>query len=190
LNSQNATSTNPIFDLNYVFEPRWGDARFDKGDVLQLSDLEDKVRVHVFFADSNEVLLGRAPASPTDEFDPKDFDADATIRTISPEIRQQLMNLASATKEDQDRAETLYHAKLTVIDFQTFGADNEGVSRRHAALQWDARYITLTDLSSTNGTRINGSLRFPMQRRIVRNGDELQFGNLRLLVRYRRPGAE
>ena len=187
MSDDNPTDTNEISNLHYVFEPRWGDARFDKHDVLQLSDLEEKEKVQVFFAGSNQVLLGRALPRATDSVLVQDFEADSTNITVSAEFRQRLLESTAVNKDEAQCTDTLPNADLPIIDLQPFGADKCGVSRKHAVLQWDARYVTITDLKSTNGTRINGSLLYPMQRRILRNGDELQIGGLQFLVRFRRP---
>jgi pSer/pThr/pTyr-binding forkhead associated (FHA) protein len=107
---------------------------------------------------------------------------------MSPEDRQELVNLASATNEE--RAAILSSGNLPIIDLSIFSAGQFGVSRKHAVLQWDEKYVTLSDLKSTNGTRLNGSLLYPMQPRIVRNDDELQLGALQLRVNFRRPKSE
>ena len=186
--------TSRLFDLNYVFEPRWGSSGFDDGDVLELCDLDEESSVMVLFGDGKEVLLGRAPStSPTHDLESEDevidFDAGATVETVPAAFRQHLLKLATLSEEDKQRAEKLQNAPLPVIDLQAFQADMFGVSRKHAVLERDERYITITDLRSTNGTRLNGTALFPMQRRFVRDGDEVQLGNLRLRVKFRRAGS-
>ena len=52
------------------------------------------------------------------------------------------------------------------------------VSRRHAQLTRDGDRWVLTDLSSSNGTRLNG---WRVRRSAVRSGDELMLGAQRLL---------
>src|SRR5437763_11323154 len=51
--------------------------------------------------------------------------------------------------------------------------NDERVSRYHAKVQLDASDIILTDLESTNGTRINGH---PVQIRRLRPGDRVGIG--------------
>jgi hypothetical protein len=188
--------TSRLFDLNYVFEPRWGSTGFDDGDVLELCDLDEEVTVNVLFAEAKEVMLGRPATSPTNDLDGnddenvEDFDAETTINIVPPAFRRQLMKLAAVSEEDRIRGEAMRDATMPVVDLQAFHADMYGVSRKHAVLERDERYITITDLRSTNGTRLNGSALFPMQRRFIRNGDEIQLGNLRLRVRFRRVVAE
>lgn len=56
--------------------------------------------------------------------------------------------------------------------------NDERVSRIHAKLQEDRNDIILTDLNSTNGSRVNGH---PVQLRVLQPGDHLQIGRCTLL---------
>ncbi len=56
--------------------------------------------------------------------------------------------------------------------------NDERVSRVHAKLQEDRGQVILTDLNSTNGSRVNGH---PIQLRVLRPGDHLQIGRCTLL---------
>jgi len=179
-----APKTRQLLDLNYVFRPHWSSPVFAEGNALQLSDQDEETRIRIPFTLGCKVLLGRASAGSTDDLETQTAVDDATISTVSHEFRQQLLHLAATTEEEQARAETLRNAVLPLIDLQPFKADMLGVSRKHALLERDGRYIALTDLRSTNGTCLNGSLLFPLQRRILRDGDEVQLGKLRLLVRF------
>jgi hypothetical protein len=75
------------------------------------------------------------------------------------------------------------------VDLGPFGAQDAGVSRRHAVI-WganDALYIR--DLGSTNGTHIND---FKLQPNIsykLRNGDRIEVGQLHCTLRIVLPGA-
>lgn len=51
--------------------------------------------------------------------------------------------------------------------------NDERVSRFHAKIQEDGGRVILTDLDSTNGTRVNGN---PVQIRVLRIGDQLTIG--------------
>ncbi|MBA2392694.1 MAG: FHA domain-containing protein [Ktedonobacteraceae bacterium] len=59
---------------------------------------------------------------------------------------------------------------------QVQGADT--VSRVHAALEHSGITYTLTDLNSTNATRINGKRLEPDQATPINDGDTLQFGKI------------
>ena len=56
--------------------------------------------------------------------------------------------------------------------------NDERVSRVHAKLQEDRGKVILTDLNSTNGSRVNGH---PVQLRVLQPGDHLQIGRCTLL---------
>ncbi|MGE5193570.1 MAG: FHA domain-containing protein [Deltaproteobacteria bacterium] len=55
----------------------------------------------------------------------------------------------------------------------TIQLNDERVSRFHVKIQEDGGRIILTDLDSTNGTRINGH---PVQMRVLQLGDQLSIG--------------
>ncbi len=57
--------------------------------------------------------------------------------------------------------------------------NDERVSRFHAKVQEDSGQLILTDLESTNGTRVNGH---PVKMRILRLGDQISVGRCLLLV--------
>jgi predicted component of type VI protein secretion system len=56
--------------------------------------------------------------------------------------------------------------------------NDERVSRFHAKIQEDAGRVILTDLESTNGTRINGH---PVKMRVLQVGDQVLIGRCLLL---------
>jgi len=60
----------------------------------------------------------------------------------------------------------------------TIQLNDERVSRFHVKIQEDAGRVILTDLDSTNGTRINGH---PVQMRVLQFGDQLSIGRSILL---------
>ena len=55
------------------------------------------------------------------------------------------------------------------------------VSRRHAEISVEGEEIRVRDLGSTNGTRVNGKQITAWRQ--VRVGDEIQFGDLLLVLR-------
>ncbi len=64
------------------------------------------------------------------------------------------------------------------VDMAPFGAAEQGVSRRHAAIRRGEDTLTLVDLGSTNGTHLNGQRLIPHQPRVLRDGDEIRLGKL------------
>ncbi len=70
------------------------------------------------------------------------------------------------------------------VDLNQFSARDKGVSRRHCAITRKGKLVYLCDLGSSNGTRLNGRRLFGDQARLLRAGDELELGRLKLLVRF------
>jgi len=64
------------------------------------------------------------------------------------------------------------------LDVGPYGAAEQGVSRRHAAIRRGEDTLTLVDLGSTNGTHLNGQRLIPYQPRVLRDGDEIRMGKL------------
>jgi len=70
------------------------------------------------------------------------------------------------------------------LDLSPYGAEQSGVSRLHAAFSYQDGAVYIEDLASTNGTRINGFQLAPNRAYRLRDGDELEFGRARLVVRF------
>jgi hypothetical protein len=70
------------------------------------------------------------------------------------------------------------------LDLTPYGAVANGVSRVHAAVSYHDAAVYIEDLGSTNGTRINGFELTPHQAYRLRDGDELEFGRLRMVARF------
>jgi len=66
----------------------------------------------------------------------------------------------------------------SILDLTPFGAQEKGVSRRHAAIIRGDETLTLIDLGSVNGTHLNGQRLIPNQPRVLRDGDEIRLGKL------------
>lgn len=70
------------------------------------------------------------------------------------------------------------------VDLSTFGAGDKGVSRKHIKIKRKNILIYVADLGSTNGTLLNGRRLIPNAERLLRNGDELQLGRLKVKVKF------
>ncbi len=68
------------------------------------------------------------------------------------------------------------------LDMTSWGARDQGVSRRHAALVMFNNALHVIDLGSVNGTHVNGSRLVPHTPYPVHAGDELRFGHLAVMV--------
>ena len=70
------------------------------------------------------------------------------------------------------------------LDLAPFDGQRSGVSRRHALITYENGTLFIADLNSTNGTRINGFQLEPGRSYRLRDGDELEFGRVRGVVRF------
>lgn len=76
------------------------------------------------------------------------------------------------------------------LDLTPFGALENGVSRQHAAIYRNDTTLTVVDMGSANGTHLNGQRLIPNQPRILRDGDEIQFGKLVAHIYFKLTGAD
>jgi pSer/pThr/pTyr-binding forkhead associated (FHA) protein len=74
------------------------------------------------------------------------------------------------------------------IDLGPFEAYEQGVSRMHAEVRLEEDGVTLIDLESANGTLVNGKRSDPMVPVVLRHGDVIQIGRLRLQLITRTRG--
>lgn len=70
------------------------------------------------------------------------------------------------------------------IDLAPYGADSKGVSRKHATLTYHENALKISDLASANFTYLNGHKLVPNQSRIVRDGDEIRLGHLKIMIQF------
>jgi hypothetical protein len=70
------------------------------------------------------------------------------------------------------------------VDLSQFGAGEKGVSRKHVKIKRKNILVYVADLGSTNGTLLNGRRLIPNAERLLRNGDELQLGRLKIKVKF------
>jgi hypothetical protein len=70
------------------------------------------------------------------------------------------------------------------VNLNAFDAKELGVSRQHARIMRRRELIYVSDLGSSNGTFLNGRPITGNYERILRNGDELRLGHLKVKVRF------
>jgi pSer/pThr/pTyr-binding forkhead associated (FHA) protein len=76
------------------------------------------------------------------------------------------------------------------VDLAPYGAAERGVSRAHLMLHFENRRLIATDLSSANGTLLNGHRLNATSPHEVRDRDELTLGRLTISVRLALEAAE
>ena len=69
------------------------------------------------------------------------------------------------------------------IDLDPYGAQEDGVGRRHAQLVLQGGQVCVEDLDSVNGTFVNRQKLSAHQVQPIKNGDELRFGKM-VMVYY------
>jgi pSer/pThr/pTyr-binding forkhead associated (FHA) protein len=84
-------------------------------------------------------------------------------------------NTTRGDRDDSERA-------ATEIDLSLFQAYETGVSRRHASLTIKSESVLLTDLDSTNGTRLNGNVIPAMTPQELRHEDIVTLGKLKIQI--------
>jgi hypothetical protein len=103
------------------------------------------------------------------------------FQTITPEAKAvgvEVHDVAVVGRSDSSDTNA-----IPDLDLSPYDAQNHGVSRRHAIMLPSDDGLCLIDLDSTNGTWINGVYLQPGQKYPLRNGDRVEFGRLRLVVR-------
>jgi len=71
---------------------------------------------------------------------------------------------------------------LPDIDLSPFDAYSKGVSRLHAALKIQSHRVVITDLGSSNGTRVNGQKIVPHVDYPLNHGDMISLGKFALQI--------
>ncbi|MFC1959551.1 FHA domain-containing protein [Chloroflexota bacterium] len=70
------------------------------------------------------------------------------------------------------------------LDLAPYGGQENGVSRRHMIIAQNNKNLYVQDLGTTNGSRINGNQLDPNEHYRLRDGDELELGRIRVVVRF------
>lgn len=113
------------------------------------------------------------------------FDDDMVLHIIFGELEIQVEEI-----RDEfiiGRRDTVDHY-APELDLTSLGGYQMGLSRRHARIRRDDQHLLVTDLDSRNGTFINGQRLQPDRPQLLRDGDELQLGRMRLQLAFRRRG--
>jgi hypothetical protein len=100
------------------------------------------------------------------------------IRNYDEPLEVQLHNTIVLGRTDVESGQT------PDVDFSGYGAQEQGVSRRHAVIMVEDDTIKVMDLGSANATYMNGQRLIANQPRILRDGDELRLGKLVMRVNF------
>lgn len=124
---------------------------------------------------TRQFVGGEGFLKPTDELGPEHtvvFQIQDAEAPLVVQMRSQIMlgRLSESSPE------------ATYINLAPYGADEAGVSRKHARLLCEGKALYLMDLNSTNGTSVNGEPLHAGVERRIRDGDELKLGQLKLYI--------
>ena len=70
------------------------------------------------------------------------------------------------------------------LDLTDFGAYQLGLSRKHARIRRNGLQLELEDADSRNGTFVNEQQIDPHVPYVIRNGDFIRFGNMKVQLRF------
>ena len=70
------------------------------------------------------------------------------------------------------------------VALNDYDAELHGVSRHHVRIKRKGGLIFVTDLGSTNGTYLNGRKMTAQSERLLRSGDEIHLGRMKVVVRF------
>ncbi len=121
-------------------------------------------------------LLHRTPPPPTVEHDCIVLENALSLTFIIPSSRQRLV-LPLQTQIHVGRAdeEGDFYPELDLTDY---GGGQKGVSRHHAVIETSTDGAVLIDLDSTNGTYLNSFRLAGKRPYLIKDGDEIRFGDL------------
>jgi pSer/pThr/pTyr-binding forkhead associated (FHA) protein len=97
----------------------------------------------------------------------------------------QIIHLAGRTEFSMGRAAD-GQPILPDVDFSPYEAFTQGVSRLHSCLKIINQRVVITDLGSSNGTRVNGQKIMPHIDYPLNHGDVVALGKLKIQVLIRR----
>ena len=76
-------------------------------------------------------------------------------------------------------------SKEPMLDLTDLGGFQMGISRRHAKIRRAGNGYEIIDLSSTNGTKLNGERLVPDKPYPLANGAQIQLGRMRMYLFHR-----
>ena len=121
-------------------------------------------------------LLHRTPPPPPLAHERVTLKEEKSLTIIIPSCRQRLvLPLKERVEVGRADEESDFYPELDLTDYN---GGQKGISRRHAAFEAAESGVVLIDLDSTNGTYLNG-FRLPGKRPyLIKDGDEIRFGEL------------
>ncbi len=116
------------------------------------------------------------PRLPT-EHDPVTSEDELSLTIIVPSSRKHVqLPLQSQIQVGRTDGEDNFYPELDLTDYN---GGQKGASRHHAVFEASAKQgVVLIDLDSTNGTHLNGYRLVGKRPYLIKDGDEIRFGDL------------
>ncbi len=130
------------------------------------------------------------PSAPLDSIPTKEWETSPKAATKQPSGAVISLRILSSgeTIDLNDHTEVILgrtsknQQVVPDIDLTAYKAFEAGVSRMHAAIKVEGSHVTVIDLASANGTRINGQLIEAHTPQPLMSGDILMLGKLKIQV--------
>jgi pSer/pThr/pTyr-binding forkhead associated (FHA) protein len=145
---------------------------------------EDRLTTQTINRNQSESLVSPAVTSPkTGAIGPSEsLEAVISLHLVDS---GQILHLAGRSEFTLGRAAD-GQPILPDVDLSPYEAYTQGVSRLHAALKISSHRIAITDLGSSNGTRVNGQKIVPHIDYPLNHGDVIALGKLKIQILIRR----
>lgn len=137
---------------------------------------------------SLEQVLNQVSAAPqpVEQLkDPQYFGQDLLLLMVFTQRPQPLVVDVNGKAELYIGRSTPNSDMAPEIDLNVVNGGEYGVSRMHAAITRRYNKLLMADLGSMNYTRVNGVRILPHEIKMLKDGDEIWFGNLYCTIRFK-----
>lgn len=131
-----------------------------------------------------EILVPSLESAPTEVNTTPSGTPDAVVSLYMVDSGQ-IIHLAGRTEFTLGRVAD-NQPILPDVDFSPYEAYAQGVSRLHSSLKIINQRVVITDLGSSNGTRVNGQKIMPHIDYLLNHGDVVALGKLKIQVLIRK----
>jgi hypothetical protein len=128
------------------------------------------------------ILQSRSPSPPAQVVPGVPLETAVSLHLIESGM---ILHLSGQTEFTVGRAAD-GQPILPDVDLSTYEAYSQGVSRLHAALKLNNQRVFITDLGSSNGTRVNGQKIMPNIDYPLNHGDVITLGKFKIQVLIRK----
>lgn len=146
--------------------------------------LSDRMATQSIQRNTSEILVPSLENTPSTVALPQVGAPDAVVSLYLVDSGQ-IIHLAGRTEFTLGRVAD-NQPILPDVDFSLFEAYSQGVSRLHASLKIINLRVVITDLGSSNGTRVNGQKIMPHIDYLLNHGDVIALGKLKIQVLIRK----